>query len=89
MNCRKIRQLNAIREKQGFCEILIHTDAAQAIGKVSVDAQALGIDYLTIVGHKVKFFFFYMGLLTYVQNSHIYFWISFMGLETGLFMCED
>lgn len=33
--------------------ILLHTDAAQAIGKICVDAQELGVDYLTIVGHKV------------------------------------
>lgn len=33
--------------------ILLHTDAAQAIGKIRVDAQELGVDYLTIVGHKV------------------------------------
>lgn len=33
--------------------ILIHTDAAQAIGKVPVDVRSLGVDYLTIVGHKI------------------------------------
>ena len=33
--------------------ILVHTDAAQAIGKIIVDVTALGVDYLTIVGHKV------------------------------------
>lgn len=32
--------------------IFIHTDAAQAIGKIEVDVQDLDIDYLTIVGHK-------------------------------------
>ncbi|XP_002737381.1 selenocysteine lyase-like [Saccoglossus kowalevskii] len=32
--------------------ILIHTDAAQAIGKIPVDVEELGVDYLTIVGHK-------------------------------------
>lgn len=32
--------------------ILLHTDAAQAIGKIHLDAQELGVDYLTIVGHK-------------------------------------
>ena len=34
-------------------KILLHTDAAQAIGKIEVDVEDLGIDYLTIVGHKV------------------------------------
>ena len=33
--------------------ILLHTDAAQAIGKVKVDVGDLEVDYLTIVGHKV------------------------------------
>jgi len=27
---------------------------AQALGKIGVDAKELGIDYLTIVGHKVN-----------------------------------
>jgi selenocysteine lyase len=32
--------------------IFLHTDAAQAIGKIPVNVSALGVDYLTIVGHK-------------------------------------
>lgn len=32
--------------------MLVHTDAAQSLGKVQVDVQALGVDLLTIVGHK-------------------------------------
>ncbi len=32
---------------------LVHTDAAQSVGKVPVDVGALGVDLLTIVGHKV------------------------------------
>lgn len=31
----------------------MHTDAAQALGKISVSAHHLGVDFLTIVGHKV------------------------------------
>lgn len=34
-------------------DIPVHTDAAQAIGKISVDVRALGVDYLTIAGHKL------------------------------------
>ncbi|KAI8795226.1 selenocysteine lyase [Biomphalaria glabrata] len=37
--------------------ILLHTDAAQALGKVSVNVEDLGVDYLTIVGHKVSLHF--------------------------------
>lgn len=33
-------------------KIYFHTDAAQAIGKLKVDVNDLGVDYLTIVGHK-------------------------------------
>ncbi len=50
---RLIQGLNEIRVKEGLCRILVHTDAAQAIGKISVDVKDLGVDYLTIVGHKV------------------------------------
>ncbi|XP_063965195.1 selenocysteine lyase-like [Lytechinus pictus] len=32
--------------------ILLHTDAAQTIGKIRVDVDDLNADYLTIVGHK-------------------------------------
>jgi hypothetical protein len=32
--------------------LLLHTDAAQSLGKVAVDVRALGVDMATIVGHK-------------------------------------
>ncbi|MER6175671.1 cysteine desulfurase family protein [Streptosporangium sp. NPDC001681] len=32
---------------------LFHCDAAQATGKIDVDVQALGVDLLTVVGHKM------------------------------------
>ncbi|XP_069474331.1 selenocysteine lyase isoform X2 [Ambystoma mexicanum] len=47
-----VKPLNQKRLKCGLPRILVHTDAAQAIGKVQVDVQELGVDYLTIVGHK-------------------------------------
>lgn len=47
----RVKQINTSRKT--IPKILLHTDAAQAIGKILVSVQDLGADYLTIVGHKV------------------------------------
>lgn len=44
--------LGAVHADRSWPKILFHTDAAQAIGKLKVDVNDLGVDYLTIVGHK-------------------------------------
>ncbi|NWV14737.1 SCLY lyase, partial [Ptilonorhynchus violaceus] len=48
----RIHALNQRRAAEGLPRILVHTDAAQMIGKGRVDVQELGVDYLTVVGHK-------------------------------------
>ncbi|XP_063504253.1 selenocysteine lyase isoform X3 [Pongo pygmaeus] len=48
----RIKALNQERVAAGLPPILVHTDAAQALGKQRVDVEDLGVDFLTIVGHK-------------------------------------
>jgi cysteine desulfurase len=45
-----ITELAALAHGRGA---LFHCDAAQAVGKISLDVTALGVDLLTLVGHKV------------------------------------
>jgi len=45
-----IKEIAAIAKERG---VLVHTDAAQSLGKVSVDVNELGVDLLTVAGHKL------------------------------------
>lgn len=45
-----IEQIAAITREHG---ILFHTDAAQSVGKIPTRVDALGVDLLTIAGHKL------------------------------------
>ncbi|XP_060224837.1 selenocysteine lyase isoform X7 [Meriones unguiculatus] len=49
---RRVKALNQGRAASGLPRVLVHTDAAQALGKRRVDVEDLGVDFLTIVGHK-------------------------------------
>jgi cysteine sulfinate desulfinase/cysteine desulfurase-like protein len=45
-----IQELARIAKSRGA---LFHTDAVQAVGKIPINAEALGIDFLTLSGHKI------------------------------------
>src|SRR5690625_1360227 len=45
-----IEEISEIAKKH---HVLFHTDASQSIGKVSVDVEKLGVDFLSLAGHKV------------------------------------
>jgi len=49
---RKIADAVKAFNKANNVHILLHSDAAQSIGKVCVDIQSMQVDLLTIVGHK-------------------------------------
>jgi len=45
-----VAELASIAHRHG---VLFHTDAAQSAGKISVNVSALGVDLLTLAGHKL------------------------------------
>jgi len=52
----EIGAIQPIAEITELChqrDILVHTDAAQSLGKVKVDVRELGVDFLTLAGHKL------------------------------------
>src|SRR5579863_9195323 len=46
-----LQALPAIAEIAHRAGALVHTDAAQAVGKVSVDVEAMGVDLLSLTAH--------------------------------------
>lgn len=45
-----VDQVVALARKHGA---LVHTDAVQAVGRIPLDIQALGVDFISISGHKI------------------------------------
>jgi cysteine desulfurase len=48
-----VQPLAAISEVLAGGGVLLHTDAAQAVGRIPVDVRAMGIDLMSISGHKL------------------------------------
>lgn len=52
----EIGTVQPIRELARICrerEVLFHTDAAQTVGKIPASVEELGVDLLTVAGHKI------------------------------------
>jgi cysteine desulfurase len=48
-----VGDISRLAKRHGGPGILVHTDAAQSVGKIPVDVKALAVDFLTIAGHKL------------------------------------
>ena len=81
--CQRIKSLN---KKSVRLRILLHTDAAQALGKIRVDASELGMDYLTIVGHKVRNLLYDLSWfgITEKTRKHLIDWVGYISSSTPL-----
>jgi cysteine desulfurase len=52
----EVGTLMPVREIAAICrerDVLIHTDCAQSLGKLAVNVRQLGVDLLTVAGHKL------------------------------------
>jgi cysteine desulfurase len=78
-----IQPITAIAAIAHACGALLHTDAAQSLGKISANVEVLGVDLLTLAGHK-----FYatkgVGALYVRRDTPIQPFVRGAGQEHGL-----
>lgn len=77
-----LKDVNQQRKKDSLPEVLFHTDAAQALGKVAVNVEDLKVDYLSIAGH--KFYGPRTGALYFRNSKPLYPLLFGAGQERGL-----
>lgn len=51
-NIYDVKRISSIARNK-WKQVLIHTDAVQALGKIKIDVKELGVDMLTVSGHKI------------------------------------
>jgi cysteine desulfurase len=78
-----IQPISVIAEIARSRDVLLHSDAAQSVGKIPVDVQALGVDLLSVAGHK-----FYapkgVGALYIRRGVHLKKWLHGAAHERNL-----
>lgn len=74
--------INKTRMASGLPKVFLHTDAAQVVGKIPLNAEDVNADYITVAGH--KFYGPKIGCLYFRNDSPVYPIFHGGGQENGL-----